>query len=102
MERGVIPLSDLDGRFDLQATVESGQTYLWDRADDGMYDDDPALGGSAWYETVVPPLETVGNARAVVRVRQVDGRGVLDRRGPDTDSPPPSGRQPRRDSQRSS
>jgi N-glycosylase/DNA lyase len=74
MERGVIPLSDLDGRFDLQATVESGQTYLWDRADDGMYDDDPALGGSAWYETVVPPLETVGNARAVVRVRQVDGR----------------------------
>lgn len=74
MERGAIPLTDIDGPFDLQATVESGQTYLWDRADDGMYDDDLALGGSAWYETVVPPLDAVGNDRAVVRVRQVDGR----------------------------
>jgi N-glycosylase/DNA lyase len=74
MDRGAIPLSDLDGPFDLQATLESGQTYLWDRADGGMYDDDHAHGGSAWYETVVPPLDAVGNDRAVVRVRQVDGR----------------------------
>ncbi|MFB6169129.1 MAG: DNA-3-methyladenine glycosylase [Haloferacaceae archaeon] len=76
MERGAIPLADLAGPFDLQATVESGQTYLWDRADGGMYDDDVAHGGSAWYETVVPPLEGVGNSRAVVRVRQTDGRLV--------------------------
>jgi N-glycosylase/DNA lyase len=74
MERGAIPLADLAGPFDLQATVESGQTYLWNRADDGMYDDETALGGSAWYETVVPPLSAVGNDRAVVRVRQTDGR----------------------------
>ncbi len=74
MERGTIRLADLAGPFDLQATVESGQTYLWDRTDGGMYDDDVTHGGSAWYETVVPPLDDVGNSRAVVRVRQTDGR----------------------------
>ena len=74
MERGAIALADLAGPFDLQATVESGQTYLWDRADGGMYGDEVAHGGSAWYETVVPPLDEVGNDRAVVRVRQTDGR----------------------------
>ncbi|AZH26568.1 DNA-3-methyladenine glycosylase family protein [Haloplanus aerogenes] len=74
MERGAIPLADLDGAFDLQATVESGQSYLWDRADGGMYERMDAHGGDAWYETVVPPLDAVGNDRAVVRVRQTDGR----------------------------
>jgi N-glycosylase/DNA lyase len=74
MERGTIPLDDLDGPFDLQATVESGQSYLWDRSDGGMYEEDVAHGGDAWYETVVPPIDRVGNERAVVRVRQVDGR----------------------------
>ncbi|WP_251342672.1 DNA-3-methyladenine glycosylase family protein [Haloplanus halophilus] len=74
MERGAIPLDDLDGPFDLQATVESGQSYLWDRPDGGMYERTDAHGGDAWYETVVPPLDAVGNERAVVRVRQVEGR----------------------------
>jgi N-glycosylase/DNA lyase len=74
MERGAISLADLDGPFDLQATVESGQSYLWDRADDGMYERTDAHGGEAWYETVVPPIEAVGNDRAVVRVRQTDDR----------------------------
>ncbi len=74
MERGVIPPGDLAGPFDLQSTLESGQTYLWTRADGAMFEDDVAHGGSAWYETVVPPLDEVGNSRAVVRVRQVDGR----------------------------
>ncbi|MEF8857058.1 MAG: DNA glycosylase [Haloplanus sp.] len=74
MERGAIPLADLDGDFDLQATVESGQSYLWDRADDGMYERTDAHGGDAWYETVVPPLDAVGSDRAVVRVRQTEGR----------------------------
>ncbi|SEA08023.1 N-glycosylase/DNA lyase [Haloplanus vescus] len=73
MERGAIPLADI-GPFDLQATVESGQSYLWDRADGGMYDQTDAHGGDAWYETVVPPIEGVGNDRAVVRVRQTDDR----------------------------
>ncbi|WP_251328227.1 DNA-3-methyladenine glycosylase family protein [Haloplanus pelagicus] len=74
MERGTIPLDDLDGPFDLQATVESGQSYLWDRPDDGMYERTDVHGGDAWYETVVPPLDAVGNERAVVRVRQTAGR----------------------------
>jgi N-glycosylase/DNA lyase len=74
MERGAIPIADLDGAFDLQATVESGQSYLWDRADGGMYERTDAHGGDAWYETVVPPIDAVGNDPAVVRVRQTDDR----------------------------
>ncbi|WP_248898063.1 DNA-3-methyladenine glycosylase family protein [Haloplanus halobius] len=74
MERGAIPLSDLDGPFDLQATVESGQSYLWDRPDDEMYERLDVHGGDAWYETVVPSLDRVGNDRAVVRVRQTGDR----------------------------
>ncbi|MGM0718706.1 MAG: DNA-3-methyladenine glycosylase family protein [Halobacteriota archaeon] len=70
MEQGSIPLADLDGSFDLQSTVESGQSYLWDRPDDEMYATTAAYGGSAWYETVVPPIPGVSNEQAVVRVRQ--------------------------------
>lgn len=73
MERGTIRPDDLDGPFDLQATVESGQTYLWDRPDGGMYEADVAHGGDAWYETVVPPIENVNDEPAVVRVRQQGG-----------------------------
>jgi N-glycosylase/DNA lyase len=73
MERGAIPLADVSGPFDLQATLESGQSYLWRRGDGATYDVDVAHGGDHWYETVVPPLERVGNDRAVVRVRQVGG-----------------------------
>ncbi|ATW89417.1 N-glycosylase/DNA lyase [Halohasta litchfieldiae] len=70
MEQGVIRLDDLDGRFDLQSTVESGQSYLWDRADGEMYETTAAYGGSAWYETVVAPIPGVSDEQAVVRVRQ--------------------------------
>jgi N-glycosylase/DNA lyase len=73
MERGALAL-DAVGPFDLQATVESGQTYLWDRADGGMYERPVAHGGDYWYETVVPPIEGVSEERAVVRVRQVEDR----------------------------
>ncbi len=74
METGAIPIGSLDGGLDLQATLESGQTYLWDRADGRMYEDDHVHGGSAWYETVAPPLPGLGNDRAVVRCRQANGR----------------------------
>jgi N-glycosylase/DNA lyase len=74
MERGAIPLDELAGGFDLQATVESGQSYLWRRGDSQMYETMSAHGGDHWYETVVPELDAVGNERAVVRVRQHDGR----------------------------
>ncbi|RDI70315.1 DNA-3-methyladenine glycosylase family protein [Halopelagius longus] len=73
-ETGALPLADVDGPFDLQATVESGQSYLWDRADGRMYDSIDVHGGDAWYETVVPPIDGVCDERTVVRVRQLDDR----------------------------
>jgi N-glycosylase/DNA lyase len=74
LETGAIPVADLAGEFDLQATVESGQSYLWTRADGRMYDRLDAHGGDHWYETVVPPVDGVTDRRAVLRARQVDGR----------------------------
>jgi len=71
MESGAIPLESV-GPFDLHATVESGQTYLWDRADGNMYETMSAHGGDSWYETVVPPIPGVSDERTVVRVRQTD------------------------------
>ncbi len=53
METGSIPVEDLPGGFDLQSTVESGQSYLWRREDGRMYETTHAYGGSAWYYTVV-------------------------------------------------
>jgi len=73
MEQGAIPIAELDGPFDLQATVESGQSYLWDRLDGKMYTTSSAYGGSAWYETALPPIPGVCDQQAVVRVRQADG-----------------------------
>lgn len=73
-ETGAVPLSDVDGPFDLQATVESGQSYLWDRADGRMYDSTDVHGGEEWYETVVPSIDGVSDERMVVRVRQLDDR----------------------------
>ncbi|WP_436932325.1 DNA-3-methyladenine glycosylase family protein [Halosimplex halobium] len=70
VERGALALDEFPGPFDLQSTVESGQSYLWDRADGRMYDETGAYGGDAWYETVV----RVDGDPAVVRVRQVDDR----------------------------
>ena len=65
MEHGTITLDDIPGGFDLQATVESGQSYLWTRADDRTYEQERARGGSAWYWTVVD-----GD---LIRVRRTDG-----------------------------
>jgi N-glycosylase/DNA lyase len=70
MERGEIPVASLPGGFDLQSTVESGQSYLWDREDGRMYETDALYGGSAWYWTAV----RTGDGPAVIRTRQVEGR----------------------------
>jgi N-glycosylase/DNA lyase len=72
MERGTISIATLSGGFDLQSTVESGQTYVWSREDGAMYEDAPSRGGDAWYSTVLPADRT-GGEPAVVRVRQRDG-----------------------------
>ena len=74
MEQGAIPVDELDGTFDLQSTVESGQSYLWDRLDGKMYTTTAAYGGSAWYETVIPPIPNVSDESTVVRVRQTGGK----------------------------
>jgi N-glycosylase/DNA lyase len=83
MEQGIIPLDSLSGDFDLQSTVESGQSYTWAREDGQMYNRTPAYGGSAWYYTVLPePMDsntytatTTTNTSTdpvVIRVRQRD------------------------------
>lgn len=74
MEQGVIPIDDLDGGLDLQATVESGQSFLWHRADDQTYEGGAASGGDEWYERVAGPIDGVTDDRVVVRVRQVGDR----------------------------
>ncbi|MFB6251803.1 MAG: DNA-3-methyladenine glycosylase [Halobellus sp.] len=72
-ESGALSLSEIPGPFDLQATLESGQSYLWDRADGRMYESMDVYGGDVWYETVVPPVEGVTDEDVVVRIRQRDG-----------------------------
>lgn len=71
METGTIDADALAGGFDLQATLESGQSYTWDREDGRMYERPAATGGTAWYATVLPPGFT--GEREVLRVRQIDG-----------------------------
>jgi N-glycosylase/DNA lyase len=72
MQRGAIPVADLPGGLDLQATLESGQTYLWWREDGAIYEDAAPAGGDAWYRTTLQDPST--GEPAVVRVRQDDGR----------------------------
>ena len=70
MESGVIDIETLDGGFDLQSTLESGQSYLWWRADGQDYEDDQQYGGDATYLTTT----RAASDPAVVRVRQRDGQ----------------------------
>jgi len=53
MESGTIPLSSIPGPFDLQATLESGQTFLWTRADERTYLDPAPREGTDWYRTAL-------------------------------------------------
>ena len=69
MHAGRLPVAEFDGGFDLQATVESGQTYVWDRPDGGMFADEVAWGGDAWYHTVLPATETETSEPEVLRCR---------------------------------
>src|SRR6056297_2664933 len=69
MERGSIPVSSLAGSVDLQATLESGQSYLWWREDGNDYGAG-THGDDGWYLTTT---RATGEP-AVVRVRQADGR----------------------------
>ena len=73
MESGRIDVSTLDGPFDLQSTLESGQSYLWERADGDGYTEAAAHGGDAWYETVLPSTPELVDQPTVVRARQEGG-----------------------------
>lgn len=53
METGTIPRAEVPGPFDLQATLESGQTFLWTRRDGRTYETSVPSGGRAWYRSVV-------------------------------------------------
>ena len=68
MHRGSIDTDDLPAPFDLQSTLESGQSYLWWREDGDDYEDDP-YGGDDWYLTTT---REAGDP-AVIRVRQHEG-----------------------------
>jgi N-glycosylase/DNA lyase len=72
METGTIDPDDLAGGIDLQATLESGQSFCWSREDGGSYEQSAVSGGSSWYTTVLPTDFT--GEREVVRVRQTDSR----------------------------
>lgn len=65
VERGKIPVDSVPGGMDLQATLESGQSYVWAREDADTYAVTGRHGGSAWYATV--------HDDTVVRARQHDG-----------------------------
>jgi N-glycosylase/DNA lyase len=69
MNRGSIDVSSLSGGFDLQSTLESGQSYLWWREDGQDYEADTQYGGTAWYMTTTRRTGTP----EVVRVRQKNG-----------------------------
>jgi len=84
MQHGRLDLTELPGGFDLQSTLESGQSYLWWREDGNDYEDSGPYGGDGWYLTTIRRTDgdspaTVGHASryggrpAVVRARQRDG-----------------------------
>jgi len=92
MHSGQIDVRSLDGGLDLRATLESGQSYLWNREDGRMYDGDGGAGdgdttAAPWYWTVYREGEASGADRespgvhsvrvdrgdpVVIRVRQRD------------------------------
>jgi len=67
MDSGRISVGDFPGGLDLQATIESGQTYLWWRPDGETYAEPAPSGGDAWYATT---HETDDGQLRPLRVRQ--------------------------------
>jgi len=88
MHTGTIAIETLAGGLDLQATLESGQSYLWRRADGRMYEE---ADNDGWYWTVIRRSEdgavtlTRGEP-VVVRVRQREDRLEWEASGPAEDA----------------
>lgn len=53
MYSGSFSIPESTDRVDLQATLESAQSFLWQRVDEGMYEETTPYGGDYWYYTVV-------------------------------------------------
>ncbi|MFB6161963.1 MAG: DNA-3-methyladenine glycosylase [Halococcoides sp.] len=70
MHTGRIDPATIPGGIDLGLTLESGQSYLWTRADGDGYAGDPD--GSQWYTTV----EWRGGDPRVLRVRERPAGGL--------------------------
>ena len=68
MQSGRLPIANR-GPFDLQSTLESGQSYLWWRADGNDYQDGGLYGGDGWYYTT----GRVDGEPVALAVRQHDG-----------------------------
>lgn len=68
MERGQIDLTGIP--FDLQATLESGQSYLWWREDGQDFTGETIFGSDAWYATT----DRLDNEPVAIRARQVEDR----------------------------
>ncbi|MEF8775451.1 MAG: 8-oxoguanine DNA glycosylase [Haloarculaceae archaeon] len=71
MDSGAISVADLSGGLDLQATLESGQTYLWWREDGRMFAEEDPSASDAWYRTTAHDPAT--GEPGVIRARQHDG-----------------------------
>lgn len=69
MQTGRIDVGALPGGLDLQATLESGQSYLWWREDGQDFTAESISGSDAWYITTT---RATGDP-AAIRVRQRDG-----------------------------
>lgn len=79
MQSGTLPLSAIPGPLDLQATLESGQTFLWTRRDGSMYSADAPSGGDHWYRTVVEdqPVEVRQTGSALEWRAETDPTAAL-------------------------
>ncbi|MFB6311047.1 MAG: DNA-3-methyladenine glycosylase [Salinirussus sp.] len=64
MDSGTIDLSDTPGGLDLRATLESGQTYLWWRAEGDTYAGGPA---EEWYLTT----DRIDDESIAIAARQI-------------------------------
>ncbi|MHB9286122.1 DNA-3-methyladenine glycosylase family protein [Halobacteriales archaeon Cl-PHB] len=71
MERGALRVEELPGGLDLQATVESGQSYLWWRETGDTYGGDTVAGSDDWFVTTA--RATPGDDPVVVRARHRAG-----------------------------
>lgn len=80
MESGSIPLADVPGGFDLQSTLESGQTFLWRREDGRTYETSDVHGESAWYYTVADGEVVRARQREVGPTDDVSGTSEQRRR----------------------